>query len=129
MCPSVSTAAEPFVLASNLAAMLAARGRIDLLHAPLDRIIDTFAQCVAGPGFASIRWYGKQYTFAAAQSRIVERLWHAWQAGTPDVHQSRLLEDTDSESQRLVDLFKGHPAWGTLIISTAKGVYRLKDSD
>ena len=123
--PVVNTA---FRLASDLAASLLSKGRFDLLQAPLSRIVEAFAEKSAGPGFASVRWDGRHFTFSANQAAVVRLLWEAWQAGTPDVHQSKLLEDTDSESKRLADLFKDHPAWGSLIVTTAKGVYRLNEN-
>lgn len=88
-------------------------------------ILDSLAPCKAGPGFASVRWFGRVYTFTRIQSAIIEKLWQAWQEGTPDVHQSLLLVDAESESKSLADTFRGHPAWGELIVSSAKGIYRL----
>lgn len=129
MCPSVSTAPpkdEVFAVVSAAAAALVSKGRFDLLRVPIRDILESYLDCSAGEGFFSVRWFGEHYTFSPMQSRIVEKLWAAWQARVPDVHQSRLLEDSESTSQHLKDLFKNHPAWETMIVSTAKGVFRLQ---
>ena len=76
--------------------------------------------------FASVNWYGTYYTFTAAQARVVAALWEAWQNGTPDVRQETLLDEAGSESRKLANLFRDHPAWGVLIVpGAARGLYRL----
>lgn len=126
----MSTAAansDLYMEMSGAAAKLVALGRYDLLQLPLIDIIKSLSVCSAGDGFYSVRWFGSSYTFTPTQARIVEKLWIAWKAGTPDLHQSRLLEDSESTAEHLKDVFKGHPAWNAMIVSTAKGVYRLQE--
>lgn len=81
-----------------------------------------------GPGFASVLWDGASYAFSPTQARVVAQLWEAWENGTPDVRQELLLSEAGSESDRLVDLFRDHEAWGKFIVSgEAKGTFRLAD--
>jgi hypothetical protein len=81
--------------------------------------------------FRSVHWHGVDYQFTATQASIVRLLWEAWEAGTPDVGQETLLEGAGSDGNRLRDLFhRGaeiHPAWGTMIVSFARGTYRLAE--
>lgn len=85
---------------------------------------------LAGPGFRTILWRGTTYTFGPGQARAVERLWKAWEAGTPDVPDAELLEAAESEGQRLRDVFKNSDAWDTIIVPGAgKGLRRLAFDD
>jgi hypothetical protein len=79
--------------------------------------------------FASVRWGGELYGFSPTQARVVRLLWEAWENGVPDIHQATLLDRAGSECRQLRSLFKGHPAWGTLIVASplVKGAYRLND--
>lgn len=78
------------------------------------------------PDFRSVVWFGEPYTFTPTQAAIVEKLWEAWEDDCPGVGQVALLEAVGSDSNRLRDVFKDHPAWGTMIVSGAKGMYRLE---
>ncbi len=75
--------------------------------------------------FASVHWYGTDYTFSPGQSAIVKQLWEAWENGTPEVRQETLLTGAGLESPRLVDVFEGSAAWGALIVPGRRGTYRL----
>ncbi len=80
------------------------------------------------PDFRSVHWFGTDYYFSTGQAACVKRLWEAWEQGTPDVGQDKILVDAEVECKRLVDLFRGHPAWGTMILrSGPKGLYRLQE--
>jgi hypothetical protein len=81
------------------------------------------------PDFREVSWYGRHYAFTATQAAVVRELWAAWEAGTPEVHQDAALAAAGSQSARLVDLFKGHPAVGGdgLIGHAGKGKYRLAE--
>jgi hypothetical protein len=90
------------------------------------------------PGFTAVNWFGTVYQFSRMQGRVVAMLWHAWKDGDGDgaIHQDVLLQDADSDQQRLRDLFnKGdHPAWGTMIIAALdkggqRGCYTLNVPD
>jgi hypothetical protein len=78
--------------------------------------------------FRSVHWFGADHTFSATQAACVQVLWEAWENGTPEVGQATILEhpEVEAESKRLVDVFKGHPAWGTMIVKgRTAGAYRL----
>ena len=65
--------------------------------------------------FASVNWFGRLYTFTPAQRDVVALLWDAWKNDTPFVSQASLLDCSDAERARLRDIFKNHPAFGTMI--------------
>jgi len=80
--------------------------------------------------FHSVIWFGTRYDFNATQSQVVRVLWENWEKGTPDVGKERLLEAIDPESRRdRVDtVFRGNPAWKTMIVpASRKGNYRLNE--
>jgi hypothetical protein len=53
-------------------------------------------------------------------------LWAAREEGTLEVNQAVLLRAADSDGARLHDLFRGHPAWGKLILrGHSPGSYTL----
>ena len=72
---------------------------------------------------------GERYYFSRKQKLVVRRLWEAWESGRPEVDQSALLRAADSDSLRLVDLFRSHPAWNTLIVKAGPTLYRLAVPD
>lgn len=78
--------------------------------------------------FRSVLWFGTSYSFTANQAPVVRLLHEHWQAGTPDVGDETLLLSVDPEAPppRLSNLFRGHPAWGTMILAGgSKGTHRL----
>jgi hypothetical protein len=76
--------------------------------------------------FRSVRWNGEVYDFSTSQAIVMEKLWQAWQDGTPAVAQETLLEAAESEGNQLRDLFKRHPAWGKVIVQgPTRGTYQL----
>lgn len=69
---------------------------------------------------------GPVFTFSAKQALAVGELWAAEEGGSPEVQERQLLAAADSDSDRLADLFKRHPAWGTLIVrGVLPGTFRL----
>lgn len=69
---------------------------------------------------------GRAWTFTPLQAKAVKVLWEAMGDGTWEVKQQTLLDAAGSTGDRLVDLFKRHPAWGALIVAgEASGHYRL----
>lgn len=129
---SVADDADDFRLCQmvrEVAALIAVR-HPDLLH-HATTILNRVLPCKAGPGFASVRWYGKRYTFSGGQARVVEALWRAWEDGTLDVRQEYLVElsGASGDNPRLVDVFKDNKAWKKLIITgECRGTYRLNDN-
>jgi hypothetical protein len=86
--------------------------------------------CRHSDDYRSARWLGTDYTFTATQAACVKVLWQNWEKGTAEVGEDTILEhpQVEAESKRLVDLFKGHPAWKTMIVRGAtKGAYRLAE--
>lgn len=78
--------------------------------------------------FRSVHWFGAKHSFTPTQAACVKLLWEAWENRTPEVGQEWILQhpDVESESKRLVDLFKVHAAWGTMIVKgRTDGSFRL----
>jgi len=69
------------------------------------------------PDFRSVHWYGTDYSFTAAQASIIALLWKAWETSTPDVGSVTLLKAAGrDEESRLVDIFRDHSSWGSMIV-------------
>jgi len=81
--------------------------------------------CSHSPDFRSAVWYGTRFTFTPIQARVVEQLWAAWEAGTPEMGQEVLLEQAESRSECLAALFKGSRAFGVMIVPAGNRTYRL----
>ena len=80
--------------------------------------------------FRSVRWFGTNYSFTPNQAAAVKILWENWEKGTPDVGGDTLAVEIESDSKRPRDIFKGHPAFGTMIRpGKTKGTYRLAEPD
>lgn len=78
------------------------------------------------PDFRSVVWGNAGFSFTKMQAAIVGILWGAWEQDTPDVGVDTLLEAVDATSSRLVDIFRNHRAWGTMIVDgETKGSKRL----
>lgn len=78
--------------------------------------------------FRSAVWFGATHSFTENQATVVERLWIAWANNTPDVGDETLLQAVDHEAppRSLRDLFRGNPAWGTMIVQgSTKGSHSL----
>lgn len=85
------------------------------------------------PDFATVNWYGTEYSFTQSQRHVVRLLWADWENGGQGVGADYLRETVrfGSGSGALRDVFKGrgglHTAWGTMIVQTQrKGVYTLR---
>lgn len=86
----------------------------------------TATRVAHSPDFRWVTWFGTDYQFTPTQAHIVATLWKAWRERTYDVGHSFLLDEAGSEVSRLLDAFKKHPAWKTMIIEgTTKGTARL----
>lgn len=83
--------------------------------------------CSHSPDFRSANWFGQDYSFSGPQAAAVRLLWQAWEDGAPDVGQETLLEAAGTNGSRLRDVFKDHPAWGSLIVTVSRGTYRLAE--
>jgi len=98
--------------------------------------------CRHSKDFTSVVWYGTRYRFNKTQARCVRILWQGWETDCPSVSQETLGEAIGSSSSqfRLRDIFRAtsrkgktgstrriqrHAAWGTMIVSDGKGIFRL----
>jgi hypothetical protein len=83
-----------------------------------------------GEDFTWVKWFGETYRFAFGnQSRSIALLWKDWEKDGLGLHEKTIGESVGSASDsfRLSDTFKDHPAWGSLIVrGDRKGIYRLK---
>lgn len=83
------------------------------------------------PDFCAVRWHdGTVYSFSGMQRDVIAALFRAREGGHEWVSQETLLELAESNCTRLRDLFRDHPAWGTVIESAVRsggppGSYRL----
>src|SRR5262249_37254519 len=76
--------------------------------------------------FRPVVWFRTGHSFTGNQAACVKILWKAWQNGTPDVGDLKVLETAGTASDRLDLLFRNHPAWGTMIQKGGtKGTHRL----
>lgn len=88
--------------------------------------------------FTSVNWFGTKYSFSkGAQALAVKALWEAWEKGGHSLTQETIAERVESSSTRfeLAKVFRHrnrsrrgyvpHPAWGTMITSDRRGIYRL----
>lgn len=85
--------------------------RVKAVHSPDYRVFDSGD--------------GASYQFGPTQAAAVRVLHEAWVAGQPVLSQEAVLEAADSDSSRLADVFRRHPAWGVLIVPAGGGMYRL----
>jgi hypothetical protein len=80
------------------------------------------------PDFRSVLWFGQYYSFTTGQAACVQIMWNAWEQGTPEMAQQRILGDAGLDSACLLYVFKGHAAWGTMIVhGGTKGAFRLQE--
>lgn len=91
--------------------------RVSLNHVVCGVDLGGTVRASHGPGFASVDWYGTVYTFTPKQRAIVAALWQAWESGDLYVAEPTLLRIADSCGDRIRDLFRRHPAWGTMIVT------------
>lgn len=80
--------------------------------------------------FRLVYWPGLgEFKFSEKQAAVVELLWDAYFSGdNPDVPQANLLRAADSDSGRILDLFRRNSSWNTLIIpGKISGSFRLAE--
>ena len=79
---------------------------------------------VFSSGFRSAVVGDQKYKFTKKQAEVVEVLFEAFESGLHKMHQDEIMGRVDS-SQRIGQLFHGHPAYGTLIVGDSHGYYWL----
>ena len=78
------------------------------------------------PDYATVIWKGQAFYFNRHQATCVRLLHEGWMNGTELLGGDYLLGALGSAS-RMSDLFKRHPAWGSLIVpGERRATYRLK---
>lgn len=89
--------------------------------------LDSQEQAKHSDDFRSVVWFGREYEFTATQAACIRILWGNWNRGTPSVGEQTILENADSNADRLRDVFASgnHPAWGQMIQSSTKGAFKL----
>ncbi|HWE95463.1 MAG TPA: hypothetical protein VG269_15955 [Tepidisphaeraceae bacterium] len=77
--------------------------------------------------FTSVIWYDIPYQFTKTQGIAVRLLWNEWKKGGLSASELRIAKEIGSAaaSFRLAHLFRDHPAFGTMIVSAEKGIFRL----
>jgi hypothetical protein len=76
------------------------------------------------PGFRTCVYGSESFRFSETQARVVEVLHDIWKEGLPSLHQEELQGRAET-TQRITQLFNGHPAYGTLIKNDRTGFYWL----
>lgn len=109
-------------------------------HAPPDAK-NTGARLLTAPGraadstpthstdFTSVIWFGRPFEFEKGQqAKSVGLLWAEWEKGPLTLSEKTIGEKIGSSNGqfRLAHVFRGHPAWGTMIQRKRKGVYALQ---
>jgi len=79
---------------------------------------------VFSSGFRSAVVGDQKYEFTKKQAEVLEVLFEAVEAGLHKMHQDEIMGRVDS-SQRIGQLFHGHPAYGTLVVGDSHGYYWL----
>lgn len=101
----------------------------ELAAATLPEILARLSPARHSDDFRSVAWFGKMHCFSPGQAVIVRELWKAWRHGTPFVGAAILLEAADMVSDKISQVFKESPAWGTMIRTDGKGIYWLHVED
>lgn len=81
-----------------------------------------------GPDFMTFAWGDEVFEFNRPMQRAaIRHLWAAWESGHPRIQVERLRELVgSSDTAKPSDWFRGHPAWGKLIVTPRQGVYELQ---
>jgi hypothetical protein len=79
---------------------------------------------VFSPGFRSAVVGDQEYSFTDKQALVVEALYDAWRNGSRRLHQTE-IQGTAKTNQRIGQLFRGHPAYDSLIKHDGAGHYWL----
>lgn len=114
---------------ANTTVRVVLRGGRDLTEIEFDPWDDDSGNAVAfehSEDFRSVRRLDQTYHFTPTQAACVKALWEAMESGMPQIGQAHLLEKVDSNASKLWSVFRGHPAWKTLIVpGNTKGTYQL----
>lgn len=81
------------------------------------------------PDYSQVSLNGEPYLFTGEIQRSAIRILHAAsRSGQPWLTGKTLLKQAGSSdlSMRMGNLFRRHPAWGTIVVSNSRGQYRLR---
>jgi len=77
--------------------------------------------------FSHVYWPGVgRFALSRAQARVVARLWRAYESGDWEVTAAELQKAAETESN-VYQLFRTSPAYGKLVLSLGRGLFRLPD--
>lgn len=111
-------------VADHLEEQLLVMGRSIVAESPHSQLGATHS-----PDYRSVNWFGVPFTFSPTQAACVKVLWLAWENKTPEVGDATILEEADSDAERLPLVFRDHDAWGTMIVKgSTKGTHRLANA-
>jgi hypothetical protein len=96
------------------------------LRPQLDAVIARLSPARHSDDFTSVQWFGTPYSFTPLRAKIVRVLWQHWEAGTPIVGARYLANVGCGETQKISDILKDDPAYGTMIQTDGSGKYWLQ---
>jgi hypothetical protein len=72
--------------------------------------------------FRQVRWpLVGEFNFTYKQAAVIRELWRAAESGRKQATEAELLRAAESDGSRVRDLFRHHPAWGTLVVRVEGG--------
>jgi hypothetical protein len=97
---------------------------IQTVPAPLKTEIPLYSHSET---FNVVNWNGKKFELTTNQSRVMEKLWKAFDNRVPEMHQGALLEGLDIYSKRIQDVFKNNVEAFKVFFARGqrKGTFRL----
>ena len=75
--------------------------------------------------YASVSWRRDDFLFTPSQAAVIRNLHRAHEQRLGALNSALALEGSGREGARMSDVFKRHPAWGTLVVTAGKSAYRL----
>ena len=83
---------------------------------------------VVSEDYRTVRCGSHSFDFTKKQSSAVQELFETSRAGTKSLGNDSLLKACGSDQKQISRVFRGNPAWGTLIVpAPGQGMYRLAD--
>ncbi|HEV2418662.1 MAG TPA: hypothetical protein VGX94_12725 [Terriglobia bacterium] len=96
-----------------------------MLGADQRRDEDDSSRFAHSDDFRSVKFGGVSHTVTKSQAAVIRLLYEASLTEMPEVAHERIMETVGLRTSQLRDTFKGSPLWGTLIVWSHKGLYRL----
>ena len=88
------------------------------------------ANITHSPDYREVWFRGELFMFGEMQAKVIRHLHEAWKSGSPWVSGKAILRrvGSDDVAAKLANLFRRHPAWQRLLLSSGRGLYRLADA-